>query len=143
MNGENKYSDIIALPHHISAGRKQMSLYDRAAQFSPFAALTGHDEALKETARLTDGKPELDESEKLIISQKLQMIINLLPTQTSVSIMHFVPDRKKSGGKYLVSDGYIKKFDSFRRKIVMSDKTEIDVDNIINLEIEKQKNSAD
>lgn len=137
MNGENKYADIISLPHHKSSGRKQMSLYDRAAQFSPFAALTGHDEALKETARLTDGKPELDESEKLAISQKLQMIISLLPEQIKVSIMHFVPDSKKTGGRYLVSSGYIKKFDSFRRKIFMSDKTEIDIENIIRVETEK------
>ncbi len=137
MNGENKYADIIALPHHISASRKHMSLYERAAQFSPFAALTGHDEALQETARLTDGKPDLDESEKLIISQKLQMIINLLPTKTEVSVTHFVPDGKKSGGKFFVSSGYIRKFDSFSRKIVMSDKSEIIVENIINLEFEK------
>ncbi len=137
MNVENKYADIIALPHHISGSRKHMSLYDRAAQFSPFAALTGHDEALKETARLTDSKPELDESEKLIISEKLQTVINLLPPETRVSITHFVPDTKKSGGKYIVSSGCIRKFDSFRRIIIMTDKTEINVENIINIETEK------
>lgn len=135
MNGENKYEDIISLPHHISKARKRMSLYDRAAQFSPFAAITGHDEALKETARLTDSKPELDESEKLIINEKLQMIMNnkTMP-ETKVSITHFVPDIKKSGGAYLKTEGFIRKYDSFARKIIMSDKETIDIDAVVSVE---------
>lgn len=135
MNGENKYGDIISLPHHISDARKRMSLYDRAAQFSPFAALTGHDEALKETARLTDSKPELDESEKLIISEKLQMIMNKTVPETKVSITYFAPDRKKSGGAYLKTEGFIRKYDSFARKIIMSDKETIDIDAVVSVEL--------
>lgn len=135
MNGENKYEDIISLPHHISEARKRMSLYDRAAQFSPFAALTGHEDALKETARLTDPKPELDESEKLIISEKLQMIMNKMTPETKVSITHFVPDIKKSGGAYLKTEGFIRKYDSFARKIIMSDKETIDIDAVVSVEL--------
>lgn len=133
MNSENKYADIIALPHHISKNRKHMSLYDRAAQFSPFAALTGHDEALKETARLTDSKPDLDDSEKQIIGEKLQMIIYAMPPETKVSITHFVPDAKKNGGCCLISSGHITKYNIYDKKIVLSGITEILVDNIIDV----------
>lgn len=135
MNGENKYEDIIHLPHHTSAGRKHMSLYDRAAQFSPFAALTGHDEALKETARLTDTKPELDDSEKQIIGEKLRMIMDAMPQEITVSITHFVPDNKKSGGAYLTVSGVIKKYNKFTNEIRMSDGTAIKVDAIFNVKI--------
>ena len=133
MNGENKYADIISLPHHISESRKRMSLYDRAAQFSPFAALTGHDDALKETARLTESKPELDESEKQIIAEKLNMIIYSLPPETRVSITHFVPDGKKAGGRYHTANCFVIKYDEINRKIITSDKTEILIDNIIDV----------
>lgn len=135
MNSENKYEDIISLPHHISEARKHMSPYDRAAQFSPFAALTGHDEALKETARLTDRKPDIDENEKLIISEKLQMIMNKTLPETKVSIIHFVPDEKKSGGAYLKTEGFIRKYDSFARKIIMSDKETIDIDAVVSVDV--------
>jgi len=135
MNGKNKYEDIISLPHYISADRKHMSLYDRAAQFSPFAALTGHDEALKETARLTDGEPELDDSEKQIIGEKLQMIIYSMPHETKVSITHFVPDCRKSGGAYITSEGFIKKYDEFTNQIIMSDGSVIIINSIVGVEI--------
>lgn len=135
MNSENKYEDIISLPHHISEARKHMSPYDRAAQFSPFAALTGHDEALKETARLTDRKPDIDENEKLIISEKLQMIMNKTLPETKVSIIHFVHDEKKSGGAYLKTEGFIRKYDSFARKIIMSDKETIDIDAVVSVDV--------
>ena len=135
MNKQNKYGDIISLPHHISCGRKRMSLYDRAAQFSPFAALTGHGEALSETARLTDSKPELDESEKMIINEKLQMILRTIPSEIKASITYFAPDDKKSGGAYLTVIGQIMKYNVFGKKIVMSDETEISIENIVGIDL--------
>lgn len=135
MNGENRYADIIALPHHISADRKHMSLYDRAAQFSPFAALTGHDEALRETARLTERKIELDECQKQIINEKLHLIMNVLPCGTEVKIIYFIPDAKKNGGIYVSGNGSVKKLDFLKREITMSDGTKIPADNIFDIEI--------
>lgn len=138
MNGENKYVDIIKLPHHTSATRKKMSQHDRAAQFSPFAALTGHSEALYETARMTESKIELDECEKLIINEKLQMIMNVLPPKTEVTVEYFVPDSLKNGGTYIRKNGFVKKIDSFRRELLMSDGTKISADNILDIEISEK-----
>lgn len=135
MSGENKYVDIINLPHHTSATRKKMSLYDRAAQFSPFAALTGHSEALRETARLTESKIELDEYEKIVINEKLQMIMSVMPQKTEVAVVYFVPDSQKNGGAYIRKNGFVKKIDSFRHEILMSDGTKISADNIVDIEI--------
>lgn len=133
MNEQNKYGDIIGLPHHISDKRKRMSLHDRAAQFSPFAALTGHSDALSETARLTDARADLDESEKEIINEKLHKFIGI--PETEAAIICFVPDSKKSGGSYQRITGRFKKFDAFRREITVSDGTVIPVDNIFDIEI--------
>ncbi|MBQ3046334.1 MAG: hypothetical protein IJD49_10325 [Clostridia bacterium] len=133
MNEQNKYGDIISLPHHISDKRKRMSLHDRAAQFSPFAALTGHSDALSETARLTDSRAELDESEKELIDEKLHRLIQ--NPKTEAALICFMPDSRKSGGSYLRITGRFKKFDALRREIVISDGTAIPVDNIFDIEI--------
>ena len=97
----NPYDDIINLPHHTSASRPHMSAYDRAAQFSPFAALTGYDSAITETARLTDKRAELDEYSKAALNEKLCMIQDQTDEQPEVSITYFQPDNKKSGGAYM------------------------------------------
>ena len=95
-----KYDDIINLPHPVSKKHPQMPLLDRAAQFAPFAALTGYGEALTETARLTDTKIELDEGEIERINAKINYLIDNLETAPTVEITYFVPDKKKKGGKY-------------------------------------------
>lgn len=141
MNSEKRYEDIINLPHHTSEKRSRMPLRDRAAQFSPFAALTGHSAALQETARLTDAKAELDESEKIIINEKLRFIINSAEKPLT-AVTYFVPDGRKSGGTYLRHVGCLKKVDSFRREITMTDGTVIPIDNISDIEI-LAKNTAD
>ena len=97
----DKYKDIIDLPHHQSKKRQRMSMIDRAAQFSPFAALTGHNDAIIETARLTDRQIELDEGTKSIINEKIQMISDYLSEKPTVTITHFEPDIKKDGGAYI------------------------------------------
>lgn len=114
----HKYDDIINLPRHISK-RPHMKVSDRAAQFAPFAALTGHDAAIKETARLTDEKIELDENAKSILDEKLRIINEHLNDHPSVSITFFQPDNRKSGGSYVTILEQIKKVDGFRHSVIM------------------------
>ncbi|MBQ7861930.1 MAG: hypothetical protein IJ349_07000 [Clostridia bacterium] len=129
-----KYKDIIDLPHHQSKKRQQMSLIDRAAQFSPFAALTGHNDAIIETARLTDRQIELDEGTKSIINEKIQMISDHLSENPTVTITHFEPDIKKDGGAYLSTTGTVKRIDEFKREILMTDGRIISIERISDIE---------
>ena len=132
---KSPYEDIIHLPHHVSQRRPQMSLRDRAAQFAPFAALTGHEEAVKETARLTDSRIELDENEIQLLDQKLQYIREHLEDPPVVNITHFVPDIRKSGGRYFEHDGIIKKIREYDHVIVMEDGTEIPITDILKIDL--------
>lgn len=125
-----KYKDIINLPHHVSETRPKMSMYDRAAQFSPFAALTGHNAALDETARLTDTFVELDENEKEILDAKLHMLMDFADEKPEVTVVYFRPDEKKYGGAYVSVSGYIKRLNTLSREIIMSDETVIPVDSV-------------
>ena len=127
----NPYDDIINLPHHTSTTRPHMSAYDRAAQFSPFAALTGHDAAITETARLTETKVELDEYSKADLNQRLCIIQDRMDEQPKVSITYFQPDQKKSGGAYITAAGCVKKIEEYEHAVVMQDDTKIPIDQII------------
>ena len=129
----SKYDDIINLPHHESTKHPKMSLYDRAAQFSPFAALTGHDEAIQETARLTDQRIELDESNKVLINEKLQTIYTSLEDGPEVTFTYFCPDERKKGGSYVTHTGIVKKMDVYTRTIFMEDGTKFAIDDIYNI----------
>lgn len=129
----DKYDDIINLPHHVSAKRLRMSMQDRAAQFSPFAALTGYDAAVKETARLTDSRIELNEEELAIMNIKFNMLMEHMREQPDVSFTYFKPDEKKSGGQYVTLRGRVKKADTFKRLIIMQDDTEIPMDDILDM----------
>lgn len=129
----HRYDDIIDLPHHQSATRPHMSNYDRAAQFSPFAALTGHDEAIEETARLTDREIEIDEGMKAQLNEKLQMIEENLGMGSEVTVTYFQPDGKKAGGEYLTVSGVVKKIDHYAQMMVFIDGTEILIDRIIGI----------
>ena len=120
-----RYKEIINLPHHVSETRPHMSMIDRAAQFSPFAALTGHEAALDETARLTDIFIELDEDEKQIIDAKIRTLIDNIEKKTEIAVTWFRPDEKKDGGAYVTVTGYLKKADILKREITMSDGTVI------------------
>ena len=115
-----KYKEIINLPHHVSAARPLMSMIDRAAQFSPFAALTGHSQALDETSRLTDVFIELDEDEKQRLDVKIHMLTDMIEEKPEISITYFMPDDKKDGGAYVTVTGYLKKINPLNREIVMS-----------------------
>ncbi|MCD8353223.1 MAG: YolD-like family protein [Clostridiales bacterium] len=127
------YSDIIHLPHHVSETRPHMSMRDRAAQFSPFAALTGYDAAVKETARLTDQRAELDEEMKQNLSERLNLIQENLAAAPVVEITYFVPDERKEGGAYNTVTGAVKKVDAFQRHVVLTDGTDIPIDEIIEI----------
>ncbi len=128
------YDDIIHLPRHVSAKHPQMSISDRAAQFSPFAALTGHGSAIKETARLTDERVELDEDRKDVLSERLQMIAERLKERPEITITYFQPDAKKDGGAYVTVAGTVKKIDGYQRVVIMMDSTEIPINEIISIE---------
>ena len=127
-----KYDDIINLPHHVSKNYPQMSMYSRAAQFAPFAALTGYEGQIKETARLTNERIDLDEELKSILDSKLQDKLN---TKQTVEFTYFVPDLKKDGGKYVTVSGIIKKIDEYKQVIVLENKQEIPIKEIIDISI--------
>ena len=128
-----KYEDMIYLEHHVSKNHPQMSIHDRAAQFSPFAALTGHGEAIAETARLTDRKIELDDYEKLKLDEKLEILQARIREIPEVSITYFCPYTKKDGGSYLTIHTGLKKIDSVVRILVMTDDTKIKMEDILDI----------
>lgn len=132
----NPYDDIINLPHHASTSRPHMSAHDRAAQFSPFAALTGYDAAITETGRLTDKRVELDEYRKADLNERLCKIQDQIDEQPEVSITYFQPDKKKSGGAYITVTGCVKKIDAYERTVVMQDDTKIPIDGIFEIDDE-------
>jgi hypothetical protein len=129
----NRYDDIINLPHHVSKTRPPMSIINRAAQFSPFAALTGYDDAIEETARLTDMRVELDEAAKTILDKKLRIIQEHLNSQPEVTITYFRQDEKKEGGTYVSVSGTVKKIDGYKRTLLMQDGISIKNDDIISI----------
>ena len=129
----HRYDDIINLPHHESKTHPRMSKLNRAAQFSPYAALTGFDREIKEAARLTNKKIELDEIEKSVLDEKLRIIQDQISNQPEITITYFQPDEKKLGGTYLSISGIVKKIDGYNRAIVMQDGTRIKIEDIINI----------
>lgn len=128
------YDDIIHLPHHVSKRHPQMSLYNRAAQFAPFAALTGYEEAIIETARLTAPKVDMMEDNQQLLDRKLALLSHSLREQPTVSITYFLPDKKKSGGQYLTVTGVIKSIRDSERVILMADGKSVSIDTIISID---------
>ena len=135
MNESGKYDDIIKLSHHISKKHPKMSMEDRAAQFAPFAALVGYEDAVEETARITTKRIELNEEERNALDIKLQMLNEQIRIQIypNVVIMYFVPDLKKDGGKYIKISGTVKKIDEYKQLMILDDKTEIPISEIISV----------
>ena len=116
-----KYDDIIHLSRPRSGRRAEMSNYDRAAQFSPFAALTGFDAAIEETGRLTDRRIELDEGGKQLLDEQMRAVLEVIHTQPKVEILWFRYDERKAGGSYATTSGRIKKVDTYNGKILLTD----------------------
>lgn len=135
-DSSKEYADIIDLPHHVSKTRPKMSMHDRAAQFSPFAALTGYDAAIKETARWTDGKVDLDETSKVSLDEKLLFIMSRLAEKPVVVITYFKKDERKDGGTYEVTEGCIRKVDVYEGSVVMEDRSKIRIEDIIDIDSE-------
>ena len=115
------YEDIINLPHHVSVRHPQMPMYNRAAQFAPFAALTGHDAAITEAARLTDAELELSESDAEVLNRKLDYLIQNVKDNIPIEIVYFQPDDKKAGGSYRIKAGYVKDSDPLAGTLEMDD----------------------
>ena len=128
------YEDIVNLPHHVSATRPHMSRADRAAQFSPFAALTGHDAAVRETARRTAQRIETTEDKQYELDLKLQLLAQVLPTAPEVSITYFVPDLRKTGGAYRTIGGALRRIDHRKRLLLLDDGTEILMDDVLDMD---------
>ncbi len=129
------YEDILYLPHHQSPKREHMSLRDRAAQFAPFAALTGYEDAIEETGRLTDEEILLDETAVDRINEQLQYLAAHMDEGIRVSVTYFRPDDRKSGGTYLTDIGVIKKIDQDRQTLLMESGVTIAMGQIRELEI--------
>ena len=131
--GRNPYEDIINLPHHVSSTRPRMPMADRAAQFSSFRALSGYGDAVKETARLTGQRIELDESAKAALDEKLRLLAEVIEDRPETAITYFLPDRKKTGGEYVTVSGRVKRADSVQRELVMMNGTRIPVEDILDV----------
>lgn len=126
-----RYDDIIDLPHPVSQRHPQMPLADRAAQFSPFAALTGLDAALQETARLTDQRITLDEYEQAELDKALQTLREAAPQHPAVQITYFQPDTRKAGGQYVTSVGHVKRIAEYEQQLILTEGTSIPLTEII------------
>ena len=134
MDANSKYNEIMSLPHHVSKTHPQMPMSDRAAQFSPFAALTGYDSAIRETGRLTDERIELDEEALMALNMRYQLLMDSLKESPEVRITYFKPDERKSGGAYLTVSGIVKKVDDYERMITMRDGVVIPLDDVLMIE---------
>lgn len=129
-----KYDDIINLPHHVSKKHPQMSLDARSAQFAPYSALTGYDDEIKETTRHTSKRKEIDEELKEILNLKLQKIQEIISQKPKVTFTYFIPDLKKEGGSYVTVTGNVLKIDNFKQIIILENKKEIPIHEIIEIE---------
>ena len=131
-----KYADIIDREHHVSKKRPQMDRLNRAAQFSPFAALTGYEDLIQESERVTDDRLELDENSKELLDKKLIRLLHQLPSPTA-AFTYFVPDSKKAGGEYVTVTGRIAKYDEYYRRIFLDSGEILAMDDIISIRIDE------
>ena len=137
MKETHAYDDIIHCSRPHSGRRARMTNYDRAAQFSPFAALTGFDAAIAETGRLTGDRIQLDEDEKQRLDQQMQAVLECLPEQPEVTVLWFRQDERKAGGTYVSTTGHVKKVDTYTGKLQLADGRSIPLEEIISIAAEK------
>lgn len=128
------YEDIINLPHHVSAGHPRMPLPARAAQFVPFAALTGHEDAIRETGRLTEDFREPEEDSRELLDNRLRLLQENLSGCPEVEVTYFQPDSRKSGGAYVTVRGRVKKIDVHSCRMVFMDRTTLELEKIRSIE---------
>ena len=134
MRMNNKYDEIANLPHHVSETRPQMPMSDRAAQFAPFAALTGYDSAIRETGRLTDERIELDEEALTALNLRYRLLMDALGKEPKVEITFFKPDERKSGGEYVTVIGAVKNIDDCERLITMQGGMKIPMNDVLSID---------
>ena len=137
-DAEKKYGDIIHLPHHVSSVHPHMPVSDRAAQFAPFAALTGYGDVIKETARQTDERPDLSEDEKQELNYKIQLACALPGEKPEIVLTYFVQDEKKSGGACHTARGKIRRIDPDAGQIILEDGLRIRLDCVVDIEFTGQ-----
>lgn len=130
-----KYDDIIHLPHHVSSTRAHMPMLDRAAQFMPFRALTGYEDAVQETARLTDEKIELTEDEKNLLDRELQKLADRIDDHPQVTLTWFRPDKRKAGGAYVTTTGQLKKIDDLEGALILVSGERIVIEDILDIQV--------
>ena len=130
---DRQYDDIIDLPHHVSKKHPQMSLYARSAQFAPFAALTGYEDAVRETGRQTADRIEIEEEYKAILDSKLQIILEQISKTPEITITYFIKDQRKNGGSYSTKTGLVKKIDNDKQEICFVDNSKILINDIIDI----------
>ena len=129
----SRYDDIINLPHHVSKTRKPMSMINRAAQFAPFTALTGHDEAIAETARQTTPRQILSSDEQEILSKNLAYVIDHIGEHLNLTFTYFIPDILKDGGRYATITGVIRRYDELERTVILETNEILLIDNILSI----------
>lgn len=134
MDSEHQYDDIINLPHHSSIARTRMSRQNRAAQFAPFAALTGYDAAVAETARLTDKRRELTEDERVLLSERIRILSENTDDRPVVEITYFKPDSRKEGGSHEIISGVVRRIDEGEMKVIFTDGRKVDISDICGIE---------
>ena len=127
------YDNIIHLPHPTSPKHPRMPMADRAAQFSPFAALAGHGNAIAETTRLTDRRIELEEDDRAELDRRLSILVEHIQEQPEVTVVWFLPDEKKAGGQYVTTAGQLKKIDDMTRILHLADGTAVPLDDVLEL----------
>ncbi len=130
------YDDIIHLSHPVSRTRKRMSMIDRAAQFSPFAALTGYDAAIREAGRLTENPIDLGMDAEAILNEKIRLFAQNLEKRPQISVTYFVPDTRKSGGSYVTVTGAVRKIDPYEETLLMEDGTAVRFRRIYDISME-------
>lgn len=131
---EKNYDDIINLPHYVSETRQRMSMHDRAAQFSPFAALTGYDDAVEETARLTDERQELSEEKSAELDERLRLIKEHIAEKPEITVTFFVADEKKAGGAYETLQGKVRTIDEYSAELVFTDGSRVPLKDTFSVE---------
>ena len=129
------YDDILHLPHHVSRKHPPMSIINRAAQFSPFAALTGYDSAIHESARKTDRLIALGEDEMAEINEKLRLLKDVEAEHPAATFVYFVPDERKEGGKYVSLTAQVKRIDEFNRVVWLTDGQSISIDDLLAVDV--------
>lgn len=129
-----KYDSIINKPRHVSLLHPRMSLLDRAAQFAPFAALTGYDAKIKEEARVVDNKKELSEEKLIDLDFKTNFLLEHIKEEPLIEVIYFLPDEKKKGGKYIKKKGKLKRFDAYKKVFIFNDDTTISLNDISSIE---------